>query len=164
MVQVAIILGANQSNPARVVDAAIRLIEWNVGVVIKSSKSYKTPPWGYKSINPYLNKAIIVDSILDEIKLMETLLRIEKVLGRKRGSESGYSDRMIDLDVLYIDSQIIESEVLQVPHPRLHLRRFCLLPLQELNGEWMHPVLNKNVNEMLDQCIDDGDIEIWKGN
>jgi 2-amino-4-hydroxy-6-hydroxymethyldihydropteridine diphosphokinase len=164
MVQVAIILGANQSDPERVVSAAIRLIEGNVGAVIKFSKKYKTQPWGYESVNPYLNMVLIVESDLDNFKLMETLLRIEKILGRKRVQQSGYSDRMIDLDVLYIDSQVIDTEVLQVPHPRLHLRIFCLLPLMDVNPQWIHPILNKDINQMLSHCEDEGEITIWEDN
>ena len=85
--------------------------------------------------------------------------RMEKDLGRKaKTKQGGYEARLIDIDILFFDDRIIEQPALTVPHPRLHLRRFTLLPLHELMPDWMHPVLKKTVRQLLRECPDDSDV------
>jgi 2-amino-4-hydroxy-6-hydroxymethyldihydropteridine diphosphokinase len=89
--------------------------------------------------------------------LLRRLLDIEKELGRVRHPEiQGYTSRTADLDLLYYDSRIIETEALTIPHPRLHLRRFALVPLCEVAPDFKHPVFKLTQKELLEQCQDDG--------
>jgi 2-amino-4-hydroxy-6-hydroxymethyldihydropteridine diphosphokinase len=84
---------------------------------------------------------------------------MEKDLGRKAKTKpGGYEARLIDIDILFFDDRIIQQPALTVPHPRLHLRRFTLLPLNELMPDWMHPLLKKTVRQLLRECPDDSDV------
>ncbi len=153
MQEVTFILGANLSNKEEVISLAVSFLEWNIGTLKRKSSQYKSPAWGYDSTNDYLNQVVVFKSELAPEIILEKALRIEKALGRKRGSE-GYSDRVIDIDILAIEAQIINTENLIVPHPRLHLRRFCLLPLAEVQPSWEHPVLKQTMDEMISNCTD----------
>ena len=84
---------------------------------------------------------------------MQALLGVEQELGRERLVE-GYADRLIDIDILSIDAMVRQTALLELPHPRMHLRRFTLLPLQEVHPEWMHPILKKSISELLEVCPD----------
>ena len=84
---------------------------------------------------------------------MQALLGVEQELGRERLVE-GYADRLIDIDILSIDAMARQTALLELPHPRMHLRRFTLLPLQEVHPEWMHPILKKSISELLEVCPD----------
>ena len=155
MQEVTFILGANLSNKEEVINLAISFLEWNIGALMSKSSLYESPAWGYESTNDYLNQVVVFKSELAPEVILEKAMRIEKVLGRKRESE-GYADRVIDIDILTIEAQIINTENLIVPHPRLHLRRFCLLPLAEVKPDWEHPILKQTVSEMISNCTDTG--------
>lgn len=84
---------------------------------------------------------------------MQGLLAVEQELGRERLAE-GYADRLIDIDILSIDAMVQQSALLELPHPRMHLRRFTLLPLQEVHPDWIHPSLGLSVTALLEVCPD----------
>ncbi len=122
--------------------------------IVMASAIYETPPWGYESIETYYNMALECTFISDPIDFMAICLMVEKKLGRQRTIE-GYSDRIIDIDILAVEHFVSNSQELIVPHPRLHLRKFALIPLEELWPNWMHPVLNKSIASILQQCEDE---------
>jgi 2-amino-4-hydroxy-6-hydroxymethyldihydropteridine diphosphokinase len=84
---------------------------------------------------------------------MQGLLAVEQELGRERLAE-GYADRLIDIDILSIDRLVQQTALLELPHPRMHLRRFTLLPLQEVHPDWIHPILGQSVSALLEVCPD----------
>ena len=84
---------------------------------------------------------------------MQGLVSVEQELGRERLAE-GYADRLIDIEILSIDAMVQQTALLELPHPRMHLRRFTLLPLQEVHHEWMHPILGQSVSALLEVCTD----------
>ena len=125
------------------------------GRVVKTSAAYESEPWGFEAKEWFLNRLVIVETELEPEALMRQLLDIEAELGRVRHPEvGGYTSRTVDLDVLYFGSRIVLTADLTIPHPRLHLRRFALLPLCELVPQFVHPAFNLTQAELLKRCPD----------
>lgn len=124
------------------------------GKIDSESSLYETEAWGMENANPFLNQVLILKTFLTAEELLENLLELEKNMGRKRGANETYVSRNIDIDILFFDSQIIKSGNLEIPHPRLHLRKFTLAPLMELMPELMHPVFRKNIRELYSELKD----------
>lgn len=115
--------------------------------VRKKSLVYETPPWGFKDQPPFLNQVVMAETYLDAEALLGHLKRLETALGREPGFPNG--PRSIDMDILFYDDQIIETEAVVIPHPRLHQRAFVLVPLNDIAPDLVHPVLDKPVSELL---------------
>jgi 2-amino-4-hydroxy-6-hydroxymethyldihydropteridine diphosphokinase len=88
------------------------------------------------------------------MEVLHAIQNIEKELGRIRHNDGQYHSRCIDIDILFYDDLVSTDPVLEIPHPRLHLRQFTMLPLQEIAPEYVHPTLNKTVTELLNSCPD----------
>jgi 2-amino-4-hydroxy-6-hydroxymethyldihydropteridine diphosphokinase len=125
----------------------------------RSSRIYETPPWGYTDQPAFLNMAVECGTYLDPESLLGQLKQIETRLGRQQTFRWG--PRLIDIDILFYDDLILETESLTVPHPRLHGRAFVLVPLAEIAPDFVHPVLRKTVTELL-AGIDAGDIRPYE--
>lgn len=149
-------LGSNMGDRLRQLSLAVKAIGQHCGPVVKASSVYETEPWGFDAALSFFNQVISIEPILDAPALMECLLEIEQQLGRKRAPGDAYTSRLIDLDLLYFRNQVIETEKLIVPHPRLHLRRFVLVPLTEISPDFIHPVLLTNHKELLSNLADEG--------
>ncbi len=147
-------LGGNQYDRWLLLERAKVLISQNVGTITKESSIYETPPWGFESKDFFLNQVIQVATTLQPDTLMHELQAIESSLGRVRGAQQ-YASRSMDIDLLFYGNRILQTENLQVPHPRLHLRNFVLLPLNEIAPDYVHPILKKNIKELLATCSDD---------
>lgn len=157
-----ILLGSNLGEREKLLKTAIGMICERCGDVVAESCIYETEPWGFDSDNNFLNQVVKIRTDLKPHDLLEKLLLIEAELGRQRDeSVKGYSSRPMDLDVLYYDDMIIEDEALIVPHPRLHLRRFTLLPLCDIARDYIHPIMKKTNAELLERCTDDSDVKIY---
>jgi len=135
------------------------LILKKIGQVKLSSSIIETEPWGFKHKNNFLNQVFKVITDLTPIELLLETQKIEKQLGRVI-SISGYEARTMDIDILFYDDDIINIDNLIVPHPRLHLRRFTLFPLNEIAENYIHPVLNKTIHELLEACVDNTELKI----
>lgn len=157
--KIVILLGGNIGNTLALFNEAIHLLKQEDIENLKHSLVYQSPSWGYESDNNYLNQVISFDSDKDADDLLGICLAIEKKLGRIRNDEEGYVDRPIDIDILYIGDQHIEKEHLHVPHPRLHIRKFTLLPLAELLPEFIHPILKMDHKSLLLLCPDKSKVE-----
>jgi len=153
MSQAILLLGTNLGDKKRNLAIAREAIG-RFGKILGKSRCYESPPWGYQSTNSYLNQALIVETVLAPEELLVQLLQTEKAMGRIR-EEQGYADRTIDLDVLDYDGKVWESESLVLPHPRLHLRRFTLMPMGDVVPNWFHPTLGKSLATLLDECPDE---------
>ena len=147
-------LGTNQGNKLENIQSAINLIANQVGAVQKIAAIYETPSLGFDSANFY-NTCIKVSTYLPPETLIKKLLFIEKELGRIRSTSEGYSDRIIDIDILLFDDEIIFSKNLIVPHPRMLERKFALVPLVEIARNTIHPIEKKHLYICLENCIDD---------
>lgn len=121
--------------------------------ILAQSNIYETQAWGAEKTPDYLNQCIKVSTELDAQSLMDLLLGIEKKLGRVR-NENKNESRTVDIDMLLFNGDIIKTELLEVPHPRLHLRQFVLKPLNEIASGILHPVLHKSIHRLLMDCPD----------
>jgi len=147
--QVVLSLGTNQGNRLRNIQNCIQLIHQEIGTVIKISKLYETPSWGFDS-DAFYNCALVIHTFSSAHKILDQILNIEKQLGRVRGTTSEYQSRIIDIDLITFDEEIIDTEELQVPHPLMQNRSFVLLPMIDLNLDWKHPVFHKKITELLE--------------
>ena len=156
-----VLFGSNMGDKNQIFAQACQLINNRCGRVVRFSVAYESEPWGFEADEWFLNRVIVLETKLDPEHLLLELLEIERELGRVRHPEhSGYCSRMADLDILYYGDRIINSIMLTVPHPRLHLRRFALVPLCEIAPEFVHPVLQMTQVRLLQQCPDDSVVRI----
>lgn len=157
-----ILLGSNLGNRQLLVNQACKMIEERCGKIVARSRLYESEPWGFKSEHWFLNQVVEINTSLTPDELMDTLLAIEKELGRDRSTpHEGYVSRPMDLDILYWnDGLIADNQHVIVPHPRLHLRRFTLLPLCDVAPDYVHPILKKTNRQLLDECDDYGKINV----
>ena len=153
MAEVGIGMGSNLGDKAQLLQDALYIIGNKPFENIRVSQIVETEPWGFSSGNTFYNLVVVAETTLSPEAVLAELLSIENSLGRQRKT-GGYSDRTIDLDVLFYGSACIRNDHLEVPHPRLHLRRFVLEPLQEILPFWVHPESGRKVSELLDACID----------
>ena len=132
------------------------------GKIVAKSRLYESEPWGFKSEHWFLNQVVKIETALSPDDLMKELLEIEKELGRDRSvPHEGYVSRPMDLDILYFGNEIIDTQMVKAPHPRLHERRFTLLPLCDIAPDYVHPVMKKTNLQLLDECQDAGKVNIY---
>jgi 2-amino-4-hydroxy-6-hydroxymethyldihydropteridine diphosphokinase len=147
-----ILLGGNLGDRIANFDTAKQLITNNLGVITAESALYETAAWGAKNQPDFLNQALAVASELAPETFLKGCLAIEDALGRVRIERWGA--RTMDIDVLLADDDVFDTPQLQVPHPRLHLRKFALLPLCDIAPDIVHPIYNKKISEILVICDD----------
>lgn len=154
-------IGSNLGERMDNLDLAVSRIGGTTGIIEAKSSVYETEPWGFETENKFLNMVVKVNTNLETGQLLETLLGIEERMGRIRENKD-YSSRIIDLDILFYGDLIIEESGLRIPHPHIHNRRFVLVPLAEIAPEYIHPVLNKSIIDILRQCSDKGHVILYK--
>ncbi|MGI8640844.1 MAG: 2-amino-4-hydroxy-6-hydroxymethyldihydropteridine diphosphokinase [Pyrinomonadaceae bacterium] len=156
-------LGSNLGDRAGNLVLAVRGLMEASFTVCKLSAIYETEPVGVKNHTPYLNMvAEIRVTSVSPSQMMARMLRIEYLLGRK--DKNLKKPRTVDLDLLLYGSIQSKTEFLTLPHPRLHERRFVLVPLAELAPHLIHPVINKTVQELLQKIEDDSEVKRWNPN
>jgi deoxyguanosine kinase len=152
--QIVLSIGSNQGNRLENIESCIALIHQEVGTVIQVSRLYETPAWGFES-DAFYNCVLLLHSTSSAQKILNQILKVEKQLGRIRSNQQGYQSRIIDVDLIVFDDEIIDSERLQVPHPLMQNRKFVLMPMQDLKLNWKHPVFQKSVAELIAVTTDD---------
>ncbi|WP_396167798.1 2-amino-4-hydroxy-6-hydroxymethyldihydropteridine diphosphokinase [Flavobacterium sp.] len=152
--QVILSLGTNQGNRVRNIENCIHLIHQEVGTVIKISKLYESPSWGFDS-DAFYNCALVLHTFLSADAILSKILEIEIQLGRIRNTSSEYQSRIIDIDLIAFNEEIIDNDNLQVPHPLMQNRNFVLLPMLDLNLNWIHPVFHKKIAELVEISSDE---------
>ncbi|MDK1080831.1 MAG: 2-amino-4-hydroxy-6-hydroxymethyldihydropteridine diphosphokinase [Anaerolineae bacterium] len=123
--------------------------------VLRESKIYETPPWGYEDQPAFLNMVVKAETKLEPERLLKNLKQIEAGMGRENSVHWG--PRLIDLDILFYDELVLESDPLVIPHPNLHERAFVLVPLADVGANFVHPVLETRIDKLL-QTVDASDI------
>ena len=146
--QVILSIGSNQGNRLQNIQFAIAAINQEVGTIVKVSKLYETSAWGFES-DTFYNCALVLNSNKKAEVILNLVLAIEKKLGRVRFESQGYQSRVIDIDLISYNEEIIVTANLQVPHPFMQDRMFVLLPMRDLNLHWRHPILQKYLPELL---------------
>lgn len=146
-------LGSNQGNRIKNLSKTRKLLGTVLGEIKLLSSVYESEPWGYNDPVSYYNQVILIDTKAKPFAVLEKCLSIERALGRIR-KKVNYEARPIDLDILFYNNQRINSTYLTIPHPKLHLRKFVLEPLNQIMPDFIHPVLGKSVKELLFMCKD----------
>ena len=157
--QIILSLGSNQGKRLENILSCIDLIHNEVATVIKVSKVYETPAWGFES-EPFYNCVVYVHTTKSAQKILNQVLKVEKKLGRIRSKEKKYQARIIDIDLISFDEEIIATENLQIPHPLMQDRKFVLQPMLDLGLNWEHPFLKKSVAQLLLQTDDNNEIKV----
>jgi len=146
-------IGTNLGDREACLKSAIECIMESIGTVVRTSSVYETEPWGFSSDDQFLNMTVEVETALQPSGLLGRMLMIEARMGRLR-SGKGYSSRLIDLDILLYGNKILNTKSLIIPHPRLHERKFVLVPLCEIAPDIVHPVLKNDIKTLLTECKD----------
>jgi 2-amino-4-hydroxy-6-hydroxymethyldihydropteridine diphosphokinase len=152
MNRIYLLLGSNMGNSRQQLITAIKLINKKIGKVTRQSNLYVTAAWGNTNQPDFLNQVIIVESKLAPLQAMQTILGIEEEMGRVRTVKN--APRIIDIDILFYNKEVIEEKILNVPHPQIPNRRFVLIPLNELSPNFKHPVFQQSIHHLLQICKD----------
>ena len=147
-----LLLGTNLGDRKKNLATARKAIEVSVGTILKASSIYQTGAWGKTDQPDFLNQALEVQTALPAEGVLAEILKIEDTIGRTRDQHWG--ERIIDIDILLFEKEMISSTTLEIPHPKLANRRFALEPLAEIGGDVTHPGLQLTIREMLEQCPD----------
>jgi 2-amino-4-hydroxy-6-hydroxymethyldihydropteridine diphosphokinase len=147
-----ILLGSNLGNREQNLGSALDKIASGVGRILAQSSLYQSEPWGISQQPQFLNLVAEINSRNDPQQVLHKLLAIETELGRERFEKWG--PRTIDLDILFFNDRVIQTENLIVPHPGLTMRRFALVPLCEIAPNFFHPLLEKTCQQLLKECTD----------
>ena len=154
-----LLLGSNLGDRETNLGLARSLIGNSVGIILQSSKIYESAAWGKEDQPDFLNQVIKIQTTLNPHALLEKLIWAETSLGRLR--EIKWGERIIDIDILFYENEIVEDKALTIPHPGIPKRRFTLLPLNEIAPSLVHPELKKTMTELLDECPDKLDVWIF---
>ena len=152
-------LGSNIGDRLDNLDQSIKIITERIGNVLGKSSVYESTPWGVENQRNFLNQVIFLKSNFDPYTILDLVLQIEKDMGRIRIEKWG--ERIIDIDILFIDDLIIESENLCIPHEFISKRKFVLQPMCEIAPGFIHPKLNKTISQLLEECIDDEKVNVY---
>ena len=144
---VTLIFGGNQGDRKALLDEAIKEMS-TIGKIEIRSSLYETAPWGFESENPFYNQIVVYNTELTPEEVLDQCQATEQQLGRVR-TGTQFTSRTMDIDILFCDSQIINTPRLTVPHPRMAQRNFVLCPLNEIMPDFIHPVLGKKISELL---------------
>lgn len=157
MNKVYLLLGSNLSDPQQQLDLARKYLVNSVGSIERHSNLYQTAAWGKSDQPDFLNQVLIIKTVLYAREIMERIFEIEKKMGRIRTEKN--APRIIDIDILFYNNDIIQEKHLTIPHPAIQDRRFVLVPLNELSHAFVHPLLNKTIHELLLECPDKLDVK-----
>lgn len=152
MERVFLLTGTNLGNRLGNLKNAADDIRKNAGEIIQSSAVYKTAAWGNTNQADFYNQVLKITTSFSPEQLLEILLSIERNMGRERTEKWGA--RVIDIDILFYGNQVYQSPSLTIPHSQINLRRFTLVPMAEIAPQFIHPVLNQTMDELLQNCPD----------
>ncbi|HVU85227.1 MAG TPA: 2-amino-4-hydroxy-6-hydroxymethyldihydropteridine diphosphokinase [Puia sp.] len=147
-----LLIGGNEGDRFFHMQLARTNIEHICGVIEQVSSVYQTAAWGKTDQADFLNQALLINTTLGPEELLRANLLIEEKMGRIRTGKN--APRIIDIDILFFNREIISTPDLLIPHPRIPDRRFVLVPLNEIAADFIHPVSGKSIRELLRECKD----------
>ena len=149
MARVYLSLGSNKGDRIGYVQQAASLLGADEKItIVRTSAFYESEPWNMNTQTWFVNAVVEAKTNYSPKELLEVCQRIEKQLGREKKNTPDYEDRTIDIDILFYNKDIIQEDDLIIPHKYMHLRAFTLVPMMELNADFIHPVLHKSIAEM----------------
>ncbi|MBD1259554.1 2-amino-4-hydroxy-6-hydroxymethyldihydropteridine diphosphokinase [Maribacter polysiphoniae] len=154
-------IGSNLGNRLQNLQNAIFLLDAEVGRIPLVSKVYESESWGFDA-DDFLNACIVIETYLTPQEVLGKIFSIEKKLGRERGLKNGYASRTIDIDIIYFEKEILQTDELTIPHPNLRKRKFVLLPLADIAPQFYHPIYNKDTRNLIQECKDQTRVEKTK--
>ncbi len=160
MSNVVLLIGGNIGDKFENITIAKNSIISDIGKMSKESAIYESKPWGFEHNQNFLNQVVVVSTYLLPYEILNRIHIIENKMGRKR-NKTGYSARPMDIDILFIDDMIVDKPDLKIPHIEIPNRRFTLLPLSDIDEDFIHPVLNKTIKYLLQNCSDKSDVKIY---
>lgn len=148
-------LGSNIEPRIMFFAAAEKYINEIIGKIITKSSIYETDSWGFTS-NNFLNQVVKIETKLTPVELLISTQNIENIIGRKEKTKTNdlYSSRVIDIDILFYNDIILNTETLKIPHEHMHKRKFVLVLLNEIAPNFIHPFLNETIISLLKNCND----------
>jgi 2-amino-4-hydroxy-6-hydroxymethyldihydropteridine diphosphokinase len=155
-----LLLGSNMGDRTQYLQQATDEITLKVGKVLNKSSLFETAAWGNTNQPLFVNQVLEAETDLQPEEVLLSIHTIEQKLGRIRFEHWG--SRVIDIDILFYDTLILQTQRLTIPHPQLHNRRFTLVPLAEIAASFEHPVLHKNIQLLLDECTDELEVTIYR--
>ena len=157
-------LGSDIGNRLKNLQEAVVFLEKAIGKVLQKSFVYETEPWQMNDTQFFLNQVVASETVLEPLILLQKLKEYEILQGRQQRESRNepYKRRIIDLDILFYDSLVMQTKDLIIPHPLMPERRFVLQPLADLIPNFEHPVLKKTVNTLLHECADTMEVRIYE--
>jgi len=155
-----LLLGGNLGDRTAYLQQARTRLANQVGPIIRNSQLYETAAWGNTQQPAFLNQVLELQTELAPEQVLITINTIEQELGRVR--QEHWGARVIDIDILFYDALVLQTQRLTIPHPQLHLRRFTLLPLAEIAPQLHHPVLGKSIRTLLEECADTLEVRTYR--
>jgi 2-amino-4-hydroxy-6-hydroxymethyldihydropteridine diphosphokinase len=158
---VLLLTGSNFRGKEQILQRAAECIAEQVGPIERASQICYSEAWGFTCEEEFANQAILVSTGLAADEVLMKTQAIERELGRDREAESEeklltgerYASRVVDIDIIFYDDIVVESEKLTLPHPLMHEREFVLRPMLEVAAEWRHPIIGRTVEEMLEGIL-----------
>jgi 2-amino-4-hydroxy-6-hydroxymethyldihydropteridine diphosphokinase len=159
MIKLYLLLGGNLGEKRKIFAEITELLQNRLGEITSQSAIYETEPWGFESDDFFWNQAIEITTSLSPEEVLRVTQQTEQDKGRIRKANQ-YDSRIIDIDILFYGNQIINQQNLIVPHPLIQERKFALVPLNEIAPELIHPVFQKSIGQLLNECQDKLEVKI----
>jgi len=153
-------IGTNMGHKPSNISTAYQFIQTKIGTIRRQSKIYQTPPWGFESDQDFFNTVVKVQTQLTAKEVLTEIKMIEKEMGRSQKLKIGYSSRIIDIDIIDYNGELLNDPILTIPHSHCHKRNFVLYPLKEIEPFWTHPTILKTVNNLIENQKFDSKISI----